>query len=287
MGGVFDLDLFFDAPLRCCRSKSRGNFVMLHEAVARWSADATRFALADAGDSLEDANFERDTADNAILRLTTEEEFVKSTLEEAAAGKLRGGELTYADRVFEARMSVCVREGTGHYEGMRFREALKSCFYEMLLARDSYRDMCIKMEVVRGGEGVRGVLCLDAVERRGVHVLCVCMNPQGRDCKLDSLFHSPSHSPRMSNASGAFLRRFLSCSHPFAHTFVSACGERSWGTPRGGLAQMAASLPSHAQSGQLHPLRAVAMMRRASSRLMRTCRQSCTSSVSPLRRRAP
>ena len=122
---------------------------MLHEAVAQWSADATRFALADAGDSLEDANFERDTADNAILRLTTEEEFVKSTLEEIAAGKLRAGELSYADRVFQARMNVCVRDAAAHFDGMRFREALKSAFYEMLLARDSYRDMCLKVDTVR------------------------------------------------------------------------------------------------------------------------------------------
>ena len=79
-------------------SKSKGNFIMLHEAVAKWSADATRFALADAGDSLEDANFESSTADAAILRLTTEEEWVKEVQADAAEGKLRGGDMLYADR---------------------------------------------------------------------------------------------------------------------------------------------------------------------------------------------
>jgi leucyl-tRNA synthetase len=139
-------------------SKSKGNFIMLHEAVARWSADATRFALADAGDSLEDANFESATADSAVLRLTTELEFATEVkLAAGAAARtgelepLRDGPLHYADRVFDARISVCVRDAAAHFDAMRFREALKSGFYEMLIARDTYRDICSKMELVRGG----------------------------------------------------------------------------------------------------------------------------------------
>lgn len=47
-------------------SKSKGNFLMLLECVEEFSADATRFALADAGDSLEDANFDRSVANQGI-----------------------------------------------------------------------------------------------------------------------------------------------------------------------------------------------------------------------------
>ncbi|CAN0310126.1 unnamed protein product, partial [Discosporangium mesarthrocarpum] len=54
-------------------SKSKGNFLMMGECVKRFGADPTRFALADAGDSLEDANFAVDTANNAILVLHNEE----------------------------------------------------------------------------------------------------------------------------------------------------------------------------------------------------------------------
>ena len=46
-------------------------------------------------------------------------------------------------------MAKSIAEAEGHYEGMRFRDALKVCFYEMLLARDTYRDMCAKMGMVR------------------------------------------------------------------------------------------------------------------------------------------
>lgn len=37
-----------------------------------YGADAMRIALADAGDAMDDANFEHQTANGAILRLTKE-----------------------------------------------------------------------------------------------------------------------------------------------------------------------------------------------------------------------
>ena len=53
-------------------SKSKGNFLLLLECVQEYSADATRFALADAGDSLEDANFDRKVANQAVTNLFCE-----------------------------------------------------------------------------------------------------------------------------------------------------------------------------------------------------------------------
>ena len=52
-------------------SKSKGNFLTLREAVDKFGADATRLSLADAGDGLEDANFEEKTANANILRVHT------------------------------------------------------------------------------------------------------------------------------------------------------------------------------------------------------------------------
>ena len=90
-------------------SKSLGNFIILEEAVARWGADATRLALADAGDGLDDANFERESADAAILRLTTEEDYIKETVAAGARGELRTGEKRYVDAVFDARINVAIQ----------------------------------------------------------------------------------------------------------------------------------------------------------------------------------
>ena len=61
-------------------SKSTGNFLTLKDAVNRFSADGTRLALADAGDTLEDANFVFEMADAGLLRLYSQIEWVKVSL---------------------------------------------------------------------------------------------------------------------------------------------------------------------------------------------------------------
>ena len=58
-------------------SKSTGNFLTMQEAISRFSADGTRLALADAGDTLEDANFVFEMADAGLLRLYSQIEWVK------------------------------------------------------------------------------------------------------------------------------------------------------------------------------------------------------------------
>jgi leucyl-tRNA synthetase len=73
-------------------SKSKGNFLMLLECVEEFTADATRFALADAGDTLEDANFDRAVANQAITYLYNEEEWIRTVLADVEKGTLRQGE---------------------------------------------------------------------------------------------------------------------------------------------------------------------------------------------------
>jgi len=51
-------------------SKQTGNFLTLMQAIETYGADATRFALADSGDTMEDANFLSETANSVILKLT-------------------------------------------------------------------------------------------------------------------------------------------------------------------------------------------------------------------------
>ena len=52
-------------------SKSTGNFLTLRQSVELFGADATRIALADAGDDMNDANFDEETANALILRIHT------------------------------------------------------------------------------------------------------------------------------------------------------------------------------------------------------------------------
>jgi leucyl-tRNA synthetase len=47
-----------------------------------YGTDATRVALADAGDQLDDANFVMDSADNAVLKLNSLAEWISLTLKD-------------------------------------------------------------------------------------------------------------------------------------------------------------------------------------------------------------
>lgn len=50
-------------------SKSTGNFLTAIEAITRYSADGVRYALADAGDGNDDANFMEECAAGAVGKL--------------------------------------------------------------------------------------------------------------------------------------------------------------------------------------------------------------------------
>lgn len=60
-------------------SKSTGNFLTIQDVIKLYGADPTRMAIASAGDSMDDANFERNSADQAILKLSTLEQYYKET----------------------------------------------------------------------------------------------------------------------------------------------------------------------------------------------------------------
>ena len=134
-------------------SKSTGNFLMLDEACELYSADAVRFALADAGDSLEDANFERKRADSAVTMLYVEEIFARAAMRDPTVGKkdqlqLRDGELSYfVDRAFQNELGALIAETLACYEGMRWRDGIQAGAFGLQLLRDAYRDWCAKSGV--------------------------------------------------------------------------------------------------------------------------------------------
>lgn len=95
-------------------SKSTGNFLTLNDAVKKYGADATRVALADAGDAIEDANFEESVANQIILRLHTLKEWCEEVIKDT---NLRTGGLDgFWDQLFENEMNALVHEAEQHYE---------------------------------------------------------------------------------------------------------------------------------------------------------------------------
>lgn len=95
-------------------SKSTGNFLTLNDAVKKYGADACRIALADAGDGVEDANFEEAVANQIILRMFT----LKAWCEEIVKDdKLRTGPADELwDQLFDNEMNALVHEARQHYE---------------------------------------------------------------------------------------------------------------------------------------------------------------------------
>lgn len=94
-------------------SKSSGNFLTLGEAVSKFGADATRIALADAGDGIEDANFEEKGANGAIMRLYTLREWISEVMRDS---NLRHDGSMVWDRLFDDEMNGLVLEARQHYE---------------------------------------------------------------------------------------------------------------------------------------------------------------------------
>merc|ERR1719397_972708 len=93
-------------------SKSTGNFMTLSDAIDAFSADGMRLALADAGDTVEDANFVFGTADAGILKLFTLIEWTKEVIEDQS---MRADQDSFHDKVFSNEINQKLVETSENY----------------------------------------------------------------------------------------------------------------------------------------------------------------------------
>ncbi|KAL9051082.1 MAG: hypothetical protein Q9162_006255, partial [Coniocarpon cinnabarinum] len=141
-------------------SKSTGNFLTLAEATAKFGADATRVALADAGDGIDDANFDESVANSTILRLYELrkwcEDMVQSvhlvsspseytSLRDGEYRKnpdvvQRSGAYLFWDQLFLNELHTLSAATISNYRSYLFKAALKSGLYDLSSARDFYRE---------------------------------------------------------------------------------------------------------------------------------------------------
>ncbi|KAL6504463.1 hypothetical protein OROGR_026386 [Orobanche gracilis] len=122
-------------------SKSTGNFRTIRQAIEEFSADATRFSLADTVDGVGDADFCFRKANAAIMRLTKEIAWYEEIL--AAESSMRTGPpSTFADRVFANEINIAVKTTEQNYSNYMFREALQTGYFDLQNARDEYRFSC-------------------------------------------------------------------------------------------------------------------------------------------------
>eukprot|EP00392_Amoebophrya_sp_AT5.2_P008071 g8090.t1 len=122
-------------------SKSLGNFMTLQEANEMFSSDVVRVTCAYAGTS--DCN--REISNQTVLRMTTLEQWATETLKKVQDGagananpKIVFRPKVFMDQVFENEMILLVEKSFKAYEDMRFKDALKYCWYEMENLRKTY-----------------------------------------------------------------------------------------------------------------------------------------------------
>ncbi|CAF2777360.1 unnamed protein product [Rotaria sp. Silwood2] len=120
-----------------------------------------RLTLADAGDSIEDANFDEKNADAQLRRLYTFVDWAKQILNVSNTGLNNNSENTtinskqqliyqtnenepmnYFDRIFEAEINRAILLTEDAYENMLYKKVLKSGFFQLQIARDNYRELC-------------------------------------------------------------------------------------------------------------------------------------------------
>ncbi len=111
-------------------SKSQGNFITLREAMDRFGVSATRFAVANAGEGLDDANFEVDLAKSVSRRLYHWLDSLKTIWDEAV-GPDGAGDPRLADRWFLSRLNRAVRDTDAAMERAEYRSALKGAFFDL------------------------------------------------------------------------------------------------------------------------------------------------------------
>ncbi|KAF2498101.1 leucyl-tRNA synthetase [Lophium mytilinum] len=145
-------------------SKSTGNFLTLEQAVDKFGADATRIALSDAGDSLEDANFDESVANSAILKLYELKKWCEEMVHDAkivadgeeykhvrddegkkfknidAIQRKSGSPFLLWDKMFDNEMNSLVIDTRQNYEATMYKLALKTGYYDFTAARDFYRE---------------------------------------------------------------------------------------------------------------------------------------------------
>ncbi|KAH9856352.1 leucine-tRNA ligase [Lenzites betulinus] len=120
-------------------SKSKGNSMTMRQCIEKFGADATRLCLADAGDGIEDANFDEKTANANILRLHTLIAWCDEIIQ--SKPNLRQGAKNYHDTVFEHEVNDLIAKAKEFYSHMQYKDALKYGFFELQSSRDWYREV--------------------------------------------------------------------------------------------------------------------------------------------------
>lgn len=86
---------------------------------------------------------------------------------ESRSSLRKGADKTFNDQVFLSELNLKTQQTDENYKKMLFKEALRSGFYELQLARDKYRELC-------GAQGMHEELVLEFIRRQALLVAPIC-----------------------------------------------------------------------------------------------------------------
>lgn len=124
-------------------SKSSGNFLTMRDCLEKFGADATRITLADAGDGLDDANFDTDVANACILKLTTLEKWIddniKSTFPNGGIDLAEHkANFDLWDSIFENAINASILNTSTNFDEMKYKQVMKTGFFELQNIKEDY-----------------------------------------------------------------------------------------------------------------------------------------------------
>lgn len=119
-------------------SKSTGNFLSMDQCVEKYGADSSRIACADAGDFLDDANFDEQVANAAILKLFTLEQWIQKYVKEGFDFAEAEKTLDDWDRLILNKLNDVNSQSFKAYTDMKFKKVVQYGFNELLSLKETY-----------------------------------------------------------------------------------------------------------------------------------------------------
>ncbi len=106
-------------------SKSKGNFFTMRELYMKHGPDIVRLGAANAGEGVDDANYDMEFLETAKKKLSELYDFIRENY-----GKGRDNTLTI-DKWLESKINETIKNTTGAMESMMFKSAVQYCFLDM------------------------------------------------------------------------------------------------------------------------------------------------------------
>lgn len=120
-------------------SKSLGNFFTVSDFCKSYSSDGSRIVLANAGDTIENANISLKEASSSVLKLFNLEQNIKELCQGLESFRTESTEETkFFDDVFQSQLNLIIQKADEYYNNLVLREVIKEIFYNMNSIREEY-----------------------------------------------------------------------------------------------------------------------------------------------------